>query len=383
MGTVGSMAKYKGKFENAADVSEVTQDSAAVKATKANKKKSKKKMSTPVKIILIVLALVVILAGTVLGYANHMLGKIDRSKNTGDQTLSYADLLEDGEYDSSIADSTEELAKIQENYDAIKDLPLLESSDTITNYLIIGCDSRDGTNTGRSDSMIVMTVNRETQKIHLTSLMRQIYVIMPEGSGHTDGMLNWAYAWGGADLLIETIENNFKIGIDHYVTINFESFETIIDTIGGVSIELSEAEANYVSKRTNSNLTAGVQLLDGEQALVYARCRKLDNDFIRTNRQRNVVEAVVKSMNGISVTQLNNLANVLLPAVSTDMTNTQILSEIVYVPTYATYPIDQLMLPIENMEGMSYTGRVYKYGAEMYSVDWNTNLPAISEFINS
>lgn len=380
MGTVGSMAKYKGKFENAADVGEVTQDSAAVKATK---KKTKKKMSTPVKIILIVLALVVILAGTVLGYANHMLGKIDRSKNTGDQTLSYADLLEEGEYDSSIADSTEELAKIQENYDAIKDLPLLESSDTITNYLIIGCDSRDGTNTGRSDSMIVMTVNRETQKIHLTSLMRQIYVIMPEGSGHTDGMLNWAYAWGGADLLIETIENNFKIGIDHYVTINFESFETIIDTIGGVSIELSEAEANYVSKRTNSSLTAGVQLLDGEQALVYARCRKLDNDFIRTNRQRNVVEAVVKSMNGISVTQLNNLANVLLPAVSTDMTNTQILSEIAYVPTYATYPIDQLMLPIENMEGMSYTGRVYKYGAEMYSVDWTTNLPAISEFINS
>ena len=372
------MGKYKGRFEQFADA-----EAAAPVTTEAKPKKKKSKVPLPVKIVLIVLVVIGILAGAVLGYANHMLNKIDRSENTGDASLSYLDLMDEGEYDSSIADSTDELEAIKQGYQAIKDQPLLEDSDTIVNYLIIGCDSRNGTDSGRSDSMIIMTVNKETQKIHLTSLMRQIYVLMPEGSGHYDGMLNWAYAWGGSDLLIDTIENNFKIGIDHYITINFESFETIIDTIGGVSIELTSAEANYVAKKTGVPCAAGVQLLNGKQALTYARCRYIDNDFIRTSRQRNVVEEVIKSLNGCSVTDLNRLANVLLPAIGTDMSNAQIMAEITNVPTYVSYPIDQLMLPIENMDGQSYTGKVYKYGAEMYSVDWDTNLPAISNFINN
>ncbi len=372
MQTADSMAKYKGKFE----------DTGAPVNTELPPKK-KKKMPLAAKIILILLLVVAIVAGVVLGYANHMLNKIDRSKITGDSTLSFADLLEEGEYDSSIADSTEELAAIQKDYESIKDQPLLEDSDSIVNYLIIGCDSRNGTDTGRSDTMIVMTVNKETKKIHLTSLMRAIYVIMPEGSGHSDGMLNWAYAWGGPELLIQTIENNFKIGIDHYVTINFESFEEIIDTVGGVSIELTNAEANYVARKTGIPCSAGVQMLNGQQALAYARCRYIDNDFVRTSRQRNVVEAVIKSMSGSSITELNSLANVLLPAIGTDMSNMQIMAEVTNVPAYAGYPIDQLMLPIENMAGTSYTGMIYKYGAEMYAIDWDTNLPTLSEFINS
>lgn len=372
------MAKYTGKFEQSPAEGKGTNH-----AAKNPPKKKKFKMSTPAKIVLILLVVIAALAGAVLGYANHLLNKIDRSANAGDLTLSYEELMEEGEYDSSIADSTEELALIQQNYEDIKDQPLLEDSDTIVNYLIVGCDSRDGTDTGRSDSMIIMTVNKETQKIHLTSLMRAIYVIMPEDSGHYDGMLNWAYAWGGVDMLIDTIENNFRIGIDHYITINFESFETIIDTIGGISIELTSAEANYITQKTGTICSAGVQVLDGEQALTYARCRKIDNDFIRTNRQRNVIEAVIQAVSDCSISELNDLAQVLLPAIGTDMTNSQILSEVTKVPTYVTYPIDQLMLPVENMDGQSYTGMIYKYGAEMYSIDWNTNLPALREFINS
>lgn len=94
---------------------------------------------------------------------------------------------------------------------------------------------------------------------------------------------------------------------------------------------------------------------------------------MRTHRQRNVIEALIHSIGNLSLSQLNSLANTLLPALTTDMSNTEILSELVNVPEYASYPIDQRMLPIENEAGDSYEGIVYRYGTEMYSIDWDTN----------
>ena len=339
-------------------------------------------MSTPVKVVLIALLIIILLVGAVLIYANHMLGKISRDEFAGDSSLNIADLLA-GEELTGAEDSTEALENIWQAYEEIKDQRLLEEGDHIVNYLLIGSDRRDKSSYGNSDSMIIVTLNKETKKIHLTSLMRAMYVIMPEGSGHTDGMLNWSYAWGGPELLMQTIENNFKIHIDHYVTVDFSSFEQVVDAVGGVPITLTSAEANYINSDTGASCYEGTQYLNGKEALSYARCRKLDNDFKRTHRQRDVIEALIRSVGGLSLGQLNNLANVLLPALSTDMSNSAILAELVNVPEYASYPIDQRMLPIENEAGDSYIGIITKYGAEMYSVDWSTNLPALKEFINS
>ena len=384
------MGRYKGKFESgsgarksrpAQEHVQTSRQPAPSQPPKQAKKKSK--TSTPVRIALIALLIVVLLVGAVLVYANHMLGKISREEFAGDSGLNIADLLQDEEITGG-EDSTEALNDIWAAYEEIKDQPLIETGDHIVNYLLIGSDRRDKSSYGNSDSMIVVSLNKETKKIHLTSLMRAIYVIMPEGSGHTDGMLNWSYAWGGPELLMQTIENNFKIHIDHYVTVDFSSFEQIVDAVGGVPITLTSAEAEYVNGDTGStSCYAGTQYLNGAQALSYARCRKLDNDFKRTHRQRDVIEALIRSVGSLSLSQLNDLANALLPALTTDMSNGEILAELVNVPEYASYPIDQRMLPIENEAGESYIGIITKYGAEMYSVDWSTNLPALEEFINS
>ena len=384
------MGRYKGKFESGSSARKshsapepvrTSRQTAPAHPPKQAKKKSK--TSTPVRIVLIALLIVVLLVGAVLVYANHMLGKISREEFAGDSGLNIADLLQDEEITGG-EDSTEALNDIWNAYEEIKDQPLIETGDHIVNYLLIGSDRRDKSSYGNSDSMIIVSLNKETKKIHLTSLMRAIYVIMPEGSGHTDGMLNWSYAWGGPELLMQTIENNFKIHIDHYVTVDFSSFEQIVDAVGGVPITLTSAEAEYVNSDTNTaGCYAGTQYLNGAQALSYARCRKLDNDFKRTHRQRDVIEALIRSVGSLSLTQLNDLANALLPALTTDMSNGEILAELVNVPEYASYPIDQRMLPIENEAGESYIGIITKYGAEMYSVDWSTNLPALEEFINS
>lgn len=384
------MGRYKGKFESgsgarksrpAQEHVQTSRQPAPSQPPKQAKKKSK--TSTPVRIALIALLIVVLLVGAVLVYANHMLGKISREEFAGDSGLNIADLLQDEEITGG-EDSTEALSDIWNAYEEIKDQPLIETGDHIVNYLLIGSDRRDKSSYGNSDSMIIVSLNKETKKIHLTSLMRAIYVIMPEGSGHTDGMLNWSYAWGGPELLMQTIENNFKIHIDHYVTVDFSSFEQIVDAVGGVPITLTSAEAEYVNGDTGStSCYAGTQYLNGAQALSYARCRKLDNDFKRTHRQRDVIEALIRSVGSLSLSQLNDLANALLPALTTDMSNGEILAELVNVPEYASYPIDQRMLPIENEAGESYIGIITKYGAEMYSVDWSTNLPALEEFINS
>lgn len=396
------MGRYKGKFEkgvNAHESYDTCGNTAAHSshphtaqsserdfyepAAETAAKKKRTKTPVAVRVILIILALLVVLVGAVLIYANHMLGKIGRDTFTGDSGLNIADLLA-GENVTGQEDSTEALNDIRNAYDDIQDHPLVESSEKIVNYLLIGSDRRDSSSYGNSDSMIIVSLNKETKKIHLTSLMRAIYVIMPEESGHTDGMLNWAYAWGGPELLMETIENNFKVHIDHYVTVDFSSFEQAIDAVGGVPITLTSAEANYINTDVpGAYCYEGTQYLNGAEALSYARCRKLDNDFMRTHRQRNVIEALIQSIGNLSLSQLNSLANTLLPALTTDMSNTEILSELVNVPEYASYPIDQRMLPIENEAGDSYEGIVYRYGTEMYSIDWDTNLPALQEFINS
>lgn len=385
------MGKYKGKFESGAGARQsspnrehhAAQESPRTeRQTPAKKTKKKSKMSTPVRVVLIALLIIVLLVAAVLIYANRMLDKINRDEFTGDSSLNIADLLA-GEELTGAEDSTEALEDIWKAYEEIKGEPLLEDGDHIVNYLLIGSDRRDKSSYGNSDSMIIVTLNKETKKIHLTSLMRAMYIIMPEGSGHTDGMLNWAYAWGGPELLMQTIENNFKIHIDHYVTVDFSSFEQVIDAVGGVPITLTSAEADYINNDTgSSSCYEGTQYLNGTQALSYARCRKLDNDFKRTHRQRDVIEALIRSVGSLSIGQLNDLANVLLPALSTDMSNSEILGELVNVPEYASYPIDQRMLPIENEAGDSYIGIITKYGAEMYAVDWSTNLPALKEFIN-
>ena len=188
----------------------------------------------------------------------------------------------------------------------------------IVNILLIGQDRREGEQTARSDTMILCTYHRKTGNITVTSFLRDLYVPIP---GHHDNRINAAYSTGGTALLDETLRKNFDLHIDGNIEVDFSQFSQIIDLLGGVRLELREDEAAEINKETGSSLSAGLQTLNGQQALAYSRIRKLDadGDFSRTGRQRKLVDALVSSYRNISWKELLLLIDALLPLISTDM----------------------------------------------------------------
>lgn len=201
---------------------------------------------------------------------------------------------------------------------------MLGDEDHIVNILLIGQDRREGENRARSDSMILVTVNKKTKKIVLTSFLRDLYVQIP---GYKSNRLNSSYAWGGMELLNDTLEHNFGIHVDGNVEVDFNQFSQIIDMLGGVEIELRSDEAKLINSEEGGSLSSGLQNLKGNEALAYARIRKLDSDgdFSRTERQRKVIDGLLNKVRDSSLFTLLGVVKDVLPMVTTDMTNSEIL----------------------------------------------------------
>ncbi len=201
--------------------------------------------------------------------------------------------------------------------------------DGITNILLLGEEAIDsGSGRGRTDIMMIATMNTKEKTYKLTSLMRDMLVQIPENK---DNKLNAAYEIGGIPLLYKTIELNFDLKLDGYVLVGFDDFESIINKLGGVNITLTTEEArylnntNYISKPEYRNVSAGAQVLNGNQALGYCRVRyvatgdKELNDFGRTSRQRIVLNAIFDKYKSKSLPELALLLNDILPLITTDI----------------------------------------------------------------
>ena len=181
--------------------------------------------------------------------------------------------------------------------------------------------------------MILCTINRDDKTVTLTSFMRDMYVKIP---GYRANRINASYELGGMQLLDATLEQNFGVQIDGNVEVDFDGFMEVIDMLGGVDIELKDYEANYLNRRGNWDvddstagqwdLKEGMNHLTGEQALAYSRIRYVGNgDYERTERQRTVLNTMFEMCKDLSVRELNNLLQKLLPHLTTDMTNSEIL----------------------------------------------------------
>ncbi|NLC51455.1 MAG: hypothetical protein GX764_04010, partial [Firmicutes bacterium] len=188
----------------------------------------------------------------------------------------------------------------------------------ITNIAIFGVDAKDGM-TGRSDAIMVLTLDEKNDKIKITSLLRDSYVNIP---GRGMDKINHAYAFGGPELAIRTINENFQLDIRYFVSVDFTSMPAIIDAVGGLEIELTDREAREIPG-INSG---GIHLLNGEQALRFSRLRKLDSDFERTRRQRDIMEATIESALKTPVTAYPGMLNKVFPHLTTNLTPNQILS---------------------------------------------------------
>lgn len=214
----------------------------------------------------------------------------------------------------------------------------------VLNVLLVGEDTRDEEVTDeetRADSAIIVSVNIDTGEIVLTSILRDSYCYYEVKSGDKEsgkyGKINEAMMYGGIDCYIRAVENNFKINIDNYVIVNFDSFQKIIDAVGGVDVEMTKAEINEINNHQKRydhvtiDAEPGMVHLDGYQALAYCRIRKIDSDGVRADRQKTVLLQIFDKMKNASTVKILEVANSLLPYVKTGYSK----SEVVSIASYA------------------------------------------------
>ena len=287
-------------------------------------------------VVLAVVLIVLIFATT---YVNYLLGLVNRVDGETEHTLSPEQIQTDTEtIDPTYTGPIEDPGKVTLPTVNINDLD--GDSDGIINILLVGQDRRAGEPRQRSDSMILCTFNTVTSEITMTSFLRDTYVYIP---GYGNSKLNAAYQRGGFQLLDETLMVNFGVDVDANVEVDFDGFIGIIDLIGGVDIYLSQNEANYMNKHKGFeynkneywNLKEGINHLNADQALAYARIRKTStstgtrDDWGRTERQRTVLMAIIDTYKNQSLTTMLSLVDDILPMITTDMTDTEILSYVV------------------------------------------------------
>lgn len=198
----------------------------------------------------------------------------------------------------------------------------LKSSPLVSNILLMGVDG-SADSASRSDSMILVSVDYKHMKIKLTSFLRDSWVEIP--SKGKKAKLNAACTYGGPQLVVDTIEYNFGVDIDHYVMVDFEMFTDIIDSLGGIDVEVTEKEAKFINKTTRHTVDSGESVhLDGAEALVYCRIRKLDSDYMRTYRQRKVITALIGQARSAGIGKLLSTMRDVFPMIQTDMSAAEI-----------------------------------------------------------
>lgn len=260
--------------------------------------------------------------------------------------------------------------------------------DGVTNVLLIGNDSREGGEDGRSDAMILLSISNETKTIHMTSLLRDMYVEIP---GHDGNRLNAAYAYGGPTLLCETIEQNFGIEVNRYVLVNFQAFAALVDAVGGIDLEVTNEEVQWINAYLNEyNLLEGREMttdyldtslsgeihLNGPQALAYSRNRYIGTDFGRTERQRKVLNAVIKKLPLAFATNQNELISELFPNLTTNLTQPEVFSLSMDAGKLLSYEIVQTVIPAEG----TYNNATIR-GMAVLEVDFSANKAVIQKEI--
>ncbi len=216
----------------------------------------------------------------------------------------------------------------------------------IVNILLIGQDAIKDSGS-RSDSMILCTFNKKDNTITITSFLRDLYVKIP---GYKSNRINAAYRFGGTELLNETLQKNFGIEVDGNIQVDFGCFEKIIDKLGGVTMELTAEEADFINTNLKeSELTEGTYVLTGAQALMYARDRyDRDGDFSRTNRQRKLLNELLKTYKNKKLPEMLELIQDVLPMISTDISKADLTAYAVSLgPMLSKAEIRMQAIPVE------------------------------------
>lgn len=277
------------------------------------------------------------------------------------------DLLSEINYDSDFIR--------QNGYVNQKDL---FDSDEVTNILLIGVDRRDADESSRSDTMMLLSIDRANKKIKLTSFMRDMWVDIP-GKGYSK--INSSCMWGGPKLVMDTIEYNFNVDIDDYMLVDFDMFTKIVDGLGGVQVEVTEKEAAYFGSGKKyappMKIESGNTLLNGEEALWYCRIRYLDDDFHRTERQRKVISAIINKAKETKPKELIEISKDVMPYVETSIPQNELMKlGLGALFSYIHYDIEQQQIP---------ASKTWEYGSkngmDVILIDVEENKNILYDFI--
>lgn len=255
--------------------------------------------------------------------------------------------------------------------------PIGDSSD-VTNILLIGSDAKDYSETTRSDSMIIFSIDRKNKQIKMTSLMRDMYVSIP---GYGYNKLNAAYAFGGGELLMDTINQNFKLNLEKYVCVNYDTFVEVVDSLGGLYITLEDEEIPHLNQyvkggEQNKLEKGGTYLLNGQQVLSYCRIRKVGTDSARTQRQRTALKGLVTKLKTADAATITDMATTTLPNVRTNLDEGEVMSLVLEALDMRTYTMDELRIPVDGSWEELTVNKMW-----IMKIDNEVNCSAISDFI--
>lgn len=309
---------------------------------------NKKNLKILITVVCVVLAIAIIAVGIFVGTKLGLI-TIDRGDNGNPDETFAPEQQFDAMYDVSDASDLDGLLTAWAKNGGEK-----YSSKNVINVLLIGTDSEDGKASGRSDAVILLSLNKKTKTINLVSFFRDSYTYMNIGGSERCCKMNHAHSWGGPAALIEVLENNYKIEIDNYISVDFKSFPKLIDSLGGVTVPIEQYEADYINRTTTkiAKVKSGEAVkLNGAQALVYSRIRHVDSagDVNRTARQRKVIMALIDSAKTASAGQLNNAMDIVLPNVVTNFKRSEILSLLTQALSqgWMNYEMNQIVMPSE------------------------------------
>lgn len=344
-----------------------------------DKKKKKKVLAILLPILAVFLALVI----AVVAFVAHKFSLIDFDDNestTINPTQEFVDKenIDFAEMDDATGNDFREILKNWATNGGEK-----MSNRDIINVLLIGSDASaeeagraNITEKGNTDVMMLVSINQIEKKIKLISFMRDSYTYMDQFDRYAK--LNAACANGGPAYLVETIENDYKIEIDGYAMVDFDSFTQVIDVLGGVNVDVPAYVANHLNKgvlKNNKIQSGNGVLLDGEQALAFSRVRKTDanGDISRVARQRQVVNALIEKAKGATLSEINEVADVMLANVRTNISKKSIISYASKAITegWANYEITEVTMPTPDTR--------YGYSSKATAWIWVVDYPLAAQ----
>lgn len=312
----------------------------------------KKKNAVASRVIISVLLAVLLVGNTVYTVYHSIVGSMNIVSDSS--TLDYTDIESLGSEDG------------QSEIDSVPD-EIVRSTEDIEIVLLLGCDMTAGRANERSDTIMLGIIDRTHQKIKLVSLLRDCYVAIP---GYKNNKLNAAFAFDAAHdrvdptLLRSTIAKNFGVETEKFVKINFEVFTDLVDALGGVTVEVDEHEADYMCNDRVYGLFprysagAGTYTMSGEEALNYVRMRRGQSDFARTERQRKLISLLMQQASDLSYLELASVVKQVLPHITTNYSEGQLLGLAFEAVTLLSYDIVQFTVPING---------TWSYGEAMIS----------------